>query len=197
MMIIIIMGGDCNKILLFESSRVRKTLRKKRIVPKDRIKIYARTNTREYCYLVYPRYIGKMVRKTFPLEIWATSICFVPESLTMHHRITELFFPFPPLLFSSLSLLSYFILFFFSFSFNPVLFRSFFTQRLFQYIPDRSLARMITLPDVLLSNTLDSLDFCANLSCMLLVIKFCASLWPSFEVRAMPSFNRFMSCSIE
>lgn len=114
MMIIIIMGGDCNKILLFESSRVRKTrIRKKRIVPKDRIKIYARTNTREYCYLVYPRYIGKMVRKTFPLEIWATSICFVPESLTMHHRITELFFPFPPLLFSSLSLLSYFILFFF------------------------------------------------------------------------------------
>lgn len=114
MMIIIIMGGDCNKILLFESSRVRKTrIRKKRIVPKDRIKIYARTNTREYCYLVYPRYIGKMVRKTFPLEIWATSICFVPESLTMHHRITELFFPFPPLLFSSFSLLSYFILFFF------------------------------------------------------------------------------------
>lgn len=119
MMIIIIMGGDCNKILLFESSRVRKTrIRKKRIVPKDRIKIYARTNTREYCYLVYPRYIGKMVRKTFPLEIWATSICFVPESLTMHHRITELFFPFPPLLFSSLSLLSYFILFFFFFFFQ-------------------------------------------------------------------------------
>lgn len=102
---------------------------------------------------------------------------------------SSLFFFFPFILF-------YFI-FFFSFSFNPVLFRSFFTQRLFQYIPDRSLARMITLPDVLLSNTLDSLDFCANLSCMLLVIKFCASLWPSFEVRAMPSFNRFMSCSIE
>lgn len=91
---------------------------------------------------------------------------------------SSLFFSFPFFLFLSIQ-------FYFVYLFN-----------VFQY------PQIVGTDDItiLLSNTLDSLDLLLSRKFLLylLVIKsFCASLWPSFEVRAMPSFNRFMSCSIE